>query len=286
MLWCHPMRRSFLGCSLLMIAFTGSAIGQSASPLPQGTSGAFDGNMFKNQGNGPPANPTSTLMGEAPPPLKIWNGSMEFGINGQSGNTEVVNLRTGFNLRRKTDENLFTTDLLYALSRQEGLTTQNQMLFNARDEILMPGSPWSLFASTNVEFDEFRAYDFLIGVYGGMGYTFIDDGSTLFKIRAGAGAVRRVGGPDERWEPEAIFGYDFNKRFTDRQSFIHSLDYYPRIDQPSQFRVRARAAYEIIVDPATCTALRFGIQNRYDSHPGLNTKRNDINYFASLVIFF
>ena len=281
------MRRyCFLICSLAVIALCGRVMGQSASPLPSGTGNALDANIFKEQGNGPHANPSSTLTGEAPPPLKIWNGSIEAGINGQSGNTEVVNLRTGFNLRRRTDENLFTTDLLYSLSRQEGLTTQNQMLFNARDEILMPGSPWSLFASTNVEFDEFRAYDFLIGVYGGLGYTFVDDGCTLFKIRAGAGAVRRVGGPDERWMPEAIFGYDFNKRFTDRQSFIHSLDYYPRIDQPSQFRIRARAAYEIIVDPATCTALRFGIQNRYDSHPGPNTKRNDLNYFASLVIFF
>lgn len=279
-------RTSIASCLFVLISFAGHAAGQSASPLPSGTGGAFDQNIFKGQGNGAPANPAATLTGEAPPPLKIWNGSIEAGINGQTGNTEVVNLRTGFNLRRKTDENLFTTDLLYALARQEGLTTQNQMLFNARDEILSPGSPWSLFASTNIEFDEFREYDFLIGVYGGMGYTFIDDGTTLFKVRAGAGAVRRVGGPTDRWEPEAIFGYDFNKRFTDRQAFLHSLDYYPRIDQPSQFRVRARAAYEIIVDPTTGTALRFGIQNRYDSNPGPISKRNDLNYFASLVIFF
>lgn len=281
------MRRcSFASCLIVMASLTGHVFGQSASPLPSGTGGAFDQNIFKGQGNGAQANPASTLTGEAPPPLKIWSGNIEAGINGQTGNSEIVNLRTGFNLKRRTDENLFMADMLYALSRQEGLTTQNQMLFNARDEILSPGSPWSLFASTNIEFDQFREYDFLIGVYGGLGYTFIDDGRTLFKTRAGAGAVRRVGGPDERWEPEAIFGYDFNRRFTDRQSFIHSLDYYPRIDQPSQFRVRARAAYEIIVDPTTGTALRFGIQNRYDSNPGPTTKRNDLFYFASLVIYF
>jgi hypothetical protein len=258
-------------------------------PAMSGGGKPFDGSIFQTQAQTPaPAadlSPAATLTGEAPPPRKIWSGSAEAGFTGQSGNTDVVNVRSGFNAQRKTDENLFVASLLYSLAKQEGLTTQNQALLTARDELLFPGSPWSLFGQTNVEWDEFRVYDLLVGVYAGIGYTVIDDGSTLFKLRSGLGAVRRFGGPDDQWIPEALSGFDFNHRFSDRQSFLSSLDYYPRLDQFGQYRIRARAAYEIVVDPATGTALRFGAQSRYDSDPG-PAKRHDLNYFASLVFNF
>ena len=255
-------------------------------PMPS-NSQAFNGDIFRPNGQPPAAqaDPVSTLTGEAPAPRKIWSGSVEAGINGQTGNTEVVNVRTGISGQRKTDDNFFTSSMAYSLSRQSGVTTQNQMLLNARDEVLFSGSPWSLFASTNVEYDQFRPYDFLIGVYGGLGYTVLDNDQTLFKLRAGAGAVRRVGGPDEKWTPEAIFGFDFNHKFTDRQSFVSSVDYYPSLDKFSNYRIRAQAAYEIIVDPTMGMALRFGAQERFDSNPG-PAKRNDLNYFATLAFKF
>jgi hypothetical protein len=270
----------------LILAVAVSAVGvvSAVAQLPQGSAN-FDGNsMFPAQA--PAGAPQQTLTGEAPPPIKIWSGGVEAGVTGQTGNTDVFNLRTGWNLQRKTDENLFTSDFVYAFAKQEGIETQNQALFNARDEILFAGSPWSLFASTNIEYDKFRAYDFLVGVYAGVGYLVVDDGTRFFKLRAGAGAVKRFGGPDEGWIPEAVLGYDFNRKFTDRQSFVHSLDYYPRIDDPKQYRIRARAAYEILVDPASGTVLRLGAQSRYDSDPGPGFKRHDLNYFATLMFKF
>jgi hypothetical protein len=286
------MPRRLLAITLFTLLGTGPVIAQ----LPQGGPG-FSDSIFKAQAPAapapaldpqpaqPPGGAVGTLTGE-PPPRKIWSGGLEAGINGQDGNTNVINFRTGWNATRKVDDNLYTMDFLYAFAKQEGIETQNQALFNARDEFLFPGSPWSLFASTNIEYDKFRAYDFLIGVYAGVGYTVLETDRTLFKLRAGAGAVRRFGGPDEKWIPELLFGYDFNHKIDDRQSFIHTLDYYPQIDKFTQFRLRARAAYEIIVDPVTGTALRLGVQTRYDSNPGPGIRRNDLNYFATLMVKF
>ncbi len=49
--------------------------------------------------------------------------------------------------------------------------------------------------------------------------------------------------------------------------------------------MRARAAYEYILDPEMGMILRLGAQDRYDSNPG-NAKRNDLTYFATWGLKF
>lgn len=225
----------------------------------------------------------------APPPQRMWTGGFEFGINGSQGNTDVLNLRLGASADRKTERNFYHSDVLYTLSKQDGKTRSNQALWNVRDEILFPNSPWSVFAAFQLEFDEFRDYDLRAGVYSGLSYSWLTSDRTAFKTRAGAGAVREIAtnrtDTQDRWVPEALFGLDFNHRFTDRQSFMMNADMYPSLSKLGQYRVRARAAYEIVIDPEHCVVLRLGVQNRYDTNPG-NAKRNDLNYFATLLFKF
>ena len=218
-------------------------------------------------------------------PAKLWSGGGEIGLNGAEGNSQLFTLRTGFNARRRSADNLLLTDFLYTYAEQEDRVTQNQALFNARDEILFPGRPWTIFASTNVEYDDLRAFDFLVGVYAGVGYQVVQTPTTDWRLRAGAGAVRQVGGPQDRWAPELVFGTDFSHKIDARQSIVANLDYYPRADDFGQYRVRARAAYQILLDEATGTTLRLGVQDRYDSNPG-PVKRNDLTYYATLGFTF
>lgn len=268
---------------------------QAQLPPPVGGAGVFGAaqdQAFKSDAIFPaPAAPSPVLEGglfpeETVPAKKIWKGSVEAGLNGASGNTDLFNLRLGLNADRSVERNLFHTDFLYTLGNQQNQTIQNVAILNARDEILFAGSPWTLFGSTNIEYDELRSYRFRIGIYAGAGYIVVNDDITLFKLRAGAGAVREIGGPADRWVPEMVFGYDLKHKFSDRQSIVSTLDYYPRIDNFAQFRVRARAAYEIVVDPTTGTAIRLGMQSRYDSDPGPGFKRNDLNYFATFARSF
>ncbi len=219
------------------------------------------------------------------PPPKIWSGSADLGINGANGNSELLNIRTNWNVRRKTETNIFTTDFVYSLSEQGKITNANQAIFNARDEVLFGTSPWSLYGSTLLEYDKLRDYNFRVGIYAGVAYKVVDDETATFKVRAGAGALREIGGPKDRWVPELAFGYDFKYHINDRSSFLSILDYYPRIDNFANFRVRTRAAYEYLLDPVTHMIMRIGIQDRYDSDPG-NSKRNDLTYFATLGVKF
>lgn len=223
------------------------------------------------------------------PPPKQWFGGLEFGINGSQGNADVLNLRLGGLVDYKTPGNLFHADLLYSLTRQDGTTNQNQALLNARDEILFPNSPWSVFTSAQVEYDQFRQYDFRAGAYSGLSYLWAKTDHVLYKTRVGAGAVREESlgssGLPGRWVPEALVGMDFNYRFTDRQGFLSSVDVYGNLSQLGQYRVRARAGYEILLDPKYGMVLRLGVQDRYDTLSG-QSRRNDVNYFATILFKF
>ncbi len=304
------MRSSRLTSSLLLVlALAGVSSAQSALKPPGGSSTfgaapdqAFTaGAIFAPPKAEPPVTPVQAVefapigagadggllpIRVVPPPI-LWSGSAETGLNGASGNADLFNFRAAANATRKATDNVFTSDFLYTYTQANKVTTIQQALLNARDEVLFAGSPWSLFASTNVEYDELRAYKFRVGVYAGVGYTFIDDADLTFKVRAGAGAVRELGsgGLADRWVPEAVFGYDFKYKINDRSSFLSVLDFYPRIDDFSKYRLRARLGYEHVLDPANGLVLRLGLQDRFDSDPG-NAKRNDVTYFMTLGVKF
>ncbi|MFO0799514.1 MAG: DUF481 domain-containing protein [Gemmataceae bacterium] len=237
---------------------------------------------------GPPVVIPDGSLPTAPPPRK-WRGGFEFGLNGADGNSDILSLRLGTVFDAKVERNALHVDALYTLSRQDGSTKQNQAILNVRDEILFPGSPWSVFSAVQVEYDEFRSYDLRAGAYAGFSYRWLKTDTTLFKTRLGAGAVREIDtgndGPPDRWVPEAVIGGDFNHRLNDRQSFLSGLDVFPNLSQLGQYRVRARAGYEIVLSPEHGMVLRLGVQDRYDTSPG-TAKRNDVNYFTTLLFRF
>lgn len=226
----------------------------------------------------------------APPPPrpKVWAGSADLGLNGATGNSDIFNIRGGWNVRRKTERNALTSDLQYVYSQQNGEAQSHQVLYNARDEILFSGSRWSAFAASQVEYDQFRAYRFRVGVYTGAAFRVVDEKDLTFKLRAGAGATRELGtsgGASSRWLAEFLVGYDFRYKMTDRSTLVSILDFYPRVEDVRQFRMRGRFAYEYLLDPSIGAIFRVGIQDRYDSDPG-NAKRNDLTYFTTLGVKF
>lgn len=254
--------------------------------------------------------PTDPLTGEPLPPApKLWTGSIDMGLNGATGNTDLFNIRGSGHVKRQSATNILTGDLLYTYTADTGEVTVHQVLSNARDEFLFGDSPWSAFVSTLLEYDALRDYRFRVAVYGGAVYTLVDRTGLSIKLRAGAGAVRELGSTStrtdtqidpttgipvttvvtertrDRWVPELVFGKDFRWAWNDRSSLLSIMDYYPRVDDFRQFRLRSRAAYEYVLDPATNMIVRFGVQDRYDSNPG-TAKRNDLTYFSTFGVKF
>lgn len=291
-----PVRGTLLAALLALVAATAGVAQPISSPPPvagraaSGTplSETFSPDALFPKRVEPPHQPPPIDTGEVPPPpVKFWSGSADVGLNGASGNSDLFNLRGGWNVRRKTDANVFTSDFQYVLNEQSHVTKTHQALLNSRDEILFPDSRWSGFGAVQVEYDQLRAYRFRVGTYAGFGFQVWDEKDLVLKLRGGAGATRELGadGTPDRWVPEFLVGYDFRWRLTDRSSFVSILDGYPRIADPRQYRLRVRAAYECVLDPALGLIFRIGVQDRYDSDPG-PAKRNDLTYFTTLGIKF
>lgn len=211
-----------------------------------------------------------------------WDGSFELGLNGTAGNAEALSIRSGASMNRTTDRHELKADMTYIKSTANGLETAHNAIFNGRDEWLLGESPWSLFWTTGVEYDEFRAFDLRLVLAAGIGYRVIDDGITKMGTRFGSGTSREFGGPDPSWVPEANFGLDYERKITEHQTFSTTMDYYPEWGNFEDYRLNTTVNWVVLLDAESNMSLKLSLIDRYDSTPN-GRKPNDITYSALLL---
>lgn len=231
----------------------------------------------------------------APPPppvehdtpfLSAWHGKVELGLNGSAGNSESLNVRGVLGLERKTDELDTRLWANYSYATSEGDKDKSRGELGGRNDWMFKESAWLVFADALVEYDEFQAWDWRVSGHAGLGYAFIKDEKTTLLGRAGLGFNQTLGGPDEKFTPEGLLGIDASHQLTARQRISGSVDYLPSLRHFPEFRLVAKVGWEILVDPETKMSLKIGAEDRYDSTPGDDAKKNDIDYFAMLVWSF
>lgn len=212
-----------------------------------------------------------------PPPPKIWEASLEFGLNGSTGNSEVFTMRFGTHAKRCVPTDTLSLDLTYSRGTRDGVEAENRGFFDAKNEWLIKDSPWSPFVKSTLEYDEFRAFDVRVVANAGLGYQLIKNDVTTFITRMGSGFSQEIGGPDDAIVPEGLAGADFEHKLSEFQKIIASTEYYPDIGDIQDFRAVNKAAWEMLVDPRWNTSLKLSANHRYDSTPhGL--KKNDLDY--------
>lgn len=212
-----------------------------------------------------------------------WKGSAELGLNGASGNSENFGFRAGMGLKRETTQMITTLGFSYNYSTSDGDKTTDRGELNAKNEWRV-APPWRVFVAGKLEYDQFQDWDWRTSLFAGVGYEFIKTDRTLLLGRVGVGFSREIGGSDNRIKPELDLGLDWEHKLDDRQKLFASVDYYPSLlNFPEDYRVAAKAGYEVLVDPTNGMALKLGIEDMYQSKPGGGKKRNDFTYFATLV---
>ena len=214
--------------------------------------------------------------------LSGWKGSVSAGTNGSAGNTETFNARLGLDAQRATESLDTRLSLSYTFGKAEGRTSDNYFQTTARNDWLLRDSRWRPFVRGAAEFDEFQDWDWRLTGIAGMGYELARSDDVLLIGRLGAGGRYDIGGADDGLVPEGALGLDYEHQLTERQKFVATVDYLPSLDDYPAYRVEGKASWEIVVDPEVKLSLRIGIENRYDSTPGLGFKRNDLDYFAML----
>lgn len=237
----------------------------------------------------PPPLTLSSLAMEDPSPAPPesfwsgWDGSVAFGLNGSTGNTESVSLRGTIGARRVTERMDTTLGFLYTYSNRDSESTENRARFDARNDWLFgEGSRWRYFVLGFVEYDQFQDWDLRLGLFTGVGYDFIKSERTTLTGRVGLGAVTDLGGEDDEVRLEGLLGIDWVHQLNDRNKLFASATYYPDLTDMPEFRIEAKAGWEIKLAESNGMFLSLGVEDRYDSDPGGNAKNNDFAYFALL----
>lgn len=218
------------------------------------------------------------------PAVKLWEGNVELGINGTSGNSETFNLRAGAQAKRKTERSQLTLLTTYLQNTSEGDVTANRNFSEARHEWLNR-SRWTPYVHGLLEYDEFRNFDLRLTADAGIGYQFIKNDTTNLLARAGFGGSKEFGSPDDDFKPEAVFGAEFSHQISARQSLEFNVDYYPSVEDLNDFRINSVLNWVFVLDETNNLSLKLGIIDRYDSTPS-GARYNDIDYSLLLLWAF
>jgi putative salt-induced outer membrane protein YdiY len=212
-----------------------------------------------------------------------WDAGIELGINGSTGSTESHSIRTGGSVKRNSDFAKIDISAYYNKTSANGQQTQNNAKFDVRNDWLIDkDSPWTLFFTGSLFYDEFQAFDLQANSDGGVGFRIINTEPMDLTVRVGAGASREFGGSSEDWVPEALFGFDLDQQLTETQKLYAKLDYFPQLDGFSEFRLVTDVGWEIDLARPSNMSLKLAMTDRYDSTPEGSDPRL-LNYSVLLL---
>jgi putative salt-induced outer membrane protein YdiY len=220
---------------------------------------------------------------EEPKKNKIWSGSLQFGMDGVEGNSQSMNLRFGFDARVKTDLHALYLNADYSRIMSNYTITTNRSYSQGRYERIIQDTDWTIFEGATGEYDQFQPYVFRVTDYAGVGYWLFRTNVASLKTRFGGGFEHDFKGPrDTYYSPELIFGFDYERKISERQRLTAMLEYMPNVTDIQTYRLNTQAGWELLLDKETNLSLRFAVRNRYTSNPGAG-KPNDFDYAALLM---
>jgi putative salt-induced outer membrane protein YdiY len=236
----------------------------------------------------PPGDLVIRLPAVAPAPVevpkvKLWSGSVQFGMDGVEGNSQSMNLRVGFDAHLKTELHLLYLNADYTRLTSNYTNTTNRAYSQGRYERIIPDTDWTIFEAATGEYDHFQPYVFRVTDYAGVGYWLFRNPHASLKARFGGGFEHDFQGPRENYySPELLIGFDYERKISDRQRLTAMLEYMPNVTDIQVYRLNTQAGWELILDQETNLALRFAVRNRYTSDMRF-AKPNDLDYAALLM---
>lgn len=217
--------------------------------------------------------------------IEDWHGEVRMGVDFYSGTSDRTRIRGGFNINKKYDGHKTTLRTNYSFARTSGEGESENRLVNSILQDWGTGDTKfsGVFANATGELDRFKQYEYRLNLSAGARYQVVKDEKTDALLRLGLSASREFEGPRDEWIPEGAFFLSASHKISDRQKLAASVDYFPELEQPSQYRLNARATWDYKLDDETGLSLRMGVENRYDKSQPNRQDRNDLDLRAELV---
>lgn len=222
--------------------------------------------------------------------LGKWTGSITAGATLSRGNTESDNYSLSAAAVRRTEDDRFTLGAGYYLGRQEDPTTGDK--FTSVDNWFAQGK-YDYFVSEKlyyygvlrVERDRIAGLDLRVMPGVGVGYQWVESPDFNFSTEAGLSYVYEdydTGGSDEH--VAARLAYHVDKRFNDKVTGFHNLEYLPSLERLDDYNIIADAGLR-----AALTTNMFGeakVEWRYDATPAPGAVNNDLRFILGLGWLF
>lgn len=211
-----------------------------------------------------------------------WEKSIDIGITGASGNTENLSLRLDVGAARNTPETETKLAALYRMSSEDGNTTENRFRFDVFNDWLPPeGSRIRWWAKGAYEFDDFQAWDHRVSASAGVGYEIVKNDKHVLVGRLGLGGSQTFG-DQEDFRPEAVAGLDYTYQIKQNQKLTAGTEFLLDVSDVDFWRSNSYLRYEAVIDPESGMNFKTGVTHRYDSRPGDDVEKSDLEYFATL----
>ena len=218
----------------------------------------------------------------------LWTGNVNFGYAQAQGNSDTQTLNFGTNANRATtrDKIAVTVTSVYAANDTTGESVVTANAIRGGINYNLNLSPrMFVFASTDLEFDEFQNLDLRFAPAGGFGFKALNTERTKFDIFGGSSLNREFFSTGlNRTSGEALIGEEFLFQYSSFGSVQQKMSVYPNLSDLGVFRV----SFDTTADTRMNRWLSWqvSISDRYLSNPVPGRQKNDVLLTTGLRINF
>lgn len=216
----------------------------------------------------------------------LWTGSVEAGVRREEGNKDTLNVRGGFELLRKTDEDQLLFYVAAKMSEQNGARSTNEYRGGIHYEN-NASERWFWYTRIDLEFDEFENLDLRSEAAAGGGYYWLKKPDHELKTRAGAGYRHESFDNGVSSDQSYLdLGLDYRIDLCAWAQLKQTTTYSPSFEEYNDYRLVFDTAMFFPLAGGDVWKLKLGVRNEYDSMPQPGIDRLDNTYYANIVYTF
>ncbi len=212
-----------------------------------------------------------------------WSVTLEAGGVLKEGNTDTLDARGRFDVKRRTSDELLEFFLAADYSEQADRRTRNEYRGGIRYENSVTNRNY-WYTRIELEFDEFEDLDLRSIAAAGTGYYWLKQPDHELKTSLGLGYRHESFDSGTTTDAAVIdLGLNYDVELAPWVQFTHASIYSPDIEEFADYRLALDTA---IVFPLKHEAwkLKVGMRNEYNSTPPRGIERLDNTWYANVVL--
>jgi putative salt-induced outer membrane protein YdiY len=212
-----------------------------------------------------------------------WDLSVALGFNMTRGNTDTQLLNGAFDARQEKDSNVFLFNLNGADGKQSEERTQRFARGQATYQRLLTEQAY-LSATASVISDDIADVDYRAVISPSGGYYLVKTEDTKISLETGPAYVfQKQGGGEDNFLAWRVAN-NFSWQFSQSAKLFQYAEYLLNTDDSDQSIVVAKAGIEASL--TTTLALVFAVEDRFNSAPAEERKKNDVLITSALKVSF